>query len=137
MAVNDERIVATASDVNLPKAASEIDAAGNYIFPGATDTHRHYGCTNFIKENASVKPWRSATRAPAISRVTTAINRTRGNHLSKSTDKSSFNPYSCWRDSVKIVDLEACFVRQEYIRIIVAKGGRAKNASEVCGTIQR
>ena len=43
IAIDDGKIVALASDANLPKTGKTIDAKGNYVIPGVLDNHMHLG----------------------------------------------------------------------------------------------
>lgn len=43
VAIDKGKIVAVATDANLPKAKRTIDAEGNYIMPGVVDPHTHPG----------------------------------------------------------------------------------------------
>ena len=41
IAIRDGKIAAVLNDGEEPEAAKVIDAKGNYVFPGAIDTHAH------------------------------------------------------------------------------------------------
>ena len=41
IAVEDGKIAAVLAATETPDAAKVIDAKGNYVFPGAIDTHAH------------------------------------------------------------------------------------------------
>ena len=100
VAVNEGKVVAIASDPNLPRASREIDAQGNYVFPGVIDTHTHFGAP-IGDENATgpgswARGWRYQTRRPAVGGVTTVVNMTRASYFKtiagaeKITDNDSF-----------------------------------------------
>lgn len=68
IAVDSGKIVAVATEANLPKAARVIDAKGNYVLPGIIDPHVHIGLLQpFEKEIAT------ETRSAAAGGVTTML----------------------------------------------------------------
>ena len=71
IAVNGEKVVAIASDENLPEAAKTIDARGNFVIPGLIDPHTHlfYPHTDDWAGNLH-----SETKAAAAGGVTTVIH---------------------------------------------------------------
>ncbi len=69
IAINQGKIVAIAPEAYLPEADRTIDARGNYVLPGAIDTHVHLAtCFPFADD------CRLETRAAAMGGVTTMVN---------------------------------------------------------------
>ncbi len=66
IAIDGEKIVAIATDENLPEAKTTIDAKGNYVIPGAIDVHTHIGGFHPLAEDA-----RADTAAAVYGGVTT------------------------------------------------------------------
>jgi D-hydantoinase len=70
IAISGEKIVAIASDQNLPKGERIIDAKGNFVIPGLVDAHMHL---NYPPDDMA-KNFRSETKAAAAGGCTTVIN---------------------------------------------------------------
>lgn len=70
IAVKDGKIAAVLDADNLPEAKEVIDAKGNYVFPGAIDTHAHLNDPGY--------QWREdyehGTKAAAVGGYTTIID---------------------------------------------------------------
>jgi dihydropyrimidinase len=65
VAIRDGRIVAVATEDEMPDAARHIDATGKYVFPGLIDCHIHLG--------AEYDDWRGGPIAAAHAGLTTLI----------------------------------------------------------------
>ena len=69
VAVSGQKIAAVAAPDVLPPAATEIDAKGRYILPGAIDSHVHFREPGYdYKEN-----WETGTAAAACGGTTTVF----------------------------------------------------------------
>jgi len=70
LAINDEKIVKMAKDVNLPSASEKMDLKGRLVLPGLIDVHVHLR----DQELAYKEDFFSATAAAANGGVTLAID---------------------------------------------------------------
>ncbi len=68
IAVDEGKIVAIASNANLPEAKRTIDAQGNYVLPGLIDVHTHLGSFHSLKDGLK------DTIGAAFSGITTVGN---------------------------------------------------------------
>ncbi len=75
VAIENGKIVAVATDANLPRADKTIDAKGNYILPGVIDPHVHLGYPYIpmqrIQHNLLKSQWKTETEAAAHGGITT------------------------------------------------------------------
>ena len=67
IAIDGEKIVAMATEPNLPQGKSTIDAKGNYVIPGVLDNHTHFGGFHPLEQELKVD-----SLAAAYGGVTTA-----------------------------------------------------------------
>ena len=75
IAIDDGKIVAIATEPNLPKARKVIDAKGKYVMPGVVDPEAHPGHTESLDLDADTE-----TKAAVAGGVTTwgILNPARG-----------------------------------------------------------
>ncbi|MFP4555151.1 MAG: hydantoinase, partial [Actinomycetota bacterium] len=68
IAVSGEQIVALLPDIDPNEAADVVEADGLLAFPGAVDSHCHWGIYNSLEQDAKTE-----SRAAAQGGTTTAI----------------------------------------------------------------
>jgi dihydropyrimidinase len=75
VAVTDGTITAVGSTPSLPAAETEIDADGNYLFPGFIDGHVHWGISDYEHEYHTQleHDFETETRGAVFGGVTTVI----------------------------------------------------------------
>lgn len=82
LAINREKIVAVASDRELPEARRVIDAQGNYVMPGIIDPHTHPGAYRPFPKDIEME-----SKAGAAGGVTTMIGITKVTRMTKEFKK--------------------------------------------------
>ncbi len=71
LAIDQGKVVAIATDAELPSAGSTIDGKGNYVIPGVVDAHVHLEYPPGVDPESNIK---SETRACAAAGCTTLIH---------------------------------------------------------------
>jgi dihydroorotase (multifunctional complex type) len=71
LAIDQGKVVAIATDAELPSAGNTIDGKGNYVIPGVVDAHVHLEYPPGVDPQSNIK---SETRACAAAGCTTLIH---------------------------------------------------------------
>lgn len=122
IAIDNGKIVAVASDANIPTADKTIDARGKHVIPGVVDPHVHIGAAKLPDAPDVVENFeddiRANSQAAAIGGVTTY-----GHHLHAGTKKLLKDVFDNFKQAVErgsMIDIffHAQVVTDEHIQEI-------------------